>query len=93
MLREDELHIIDYILEKTDVRTNQNQFNKSRHEHRKYRHDDLIKFCTSCEHLWSKVAHWVDKSLLRIYPKDIVPKIGKEKKKCPMCEKLDRGKQ
>ena len=91
MHKDDELHIIDYILEKTDIRRYTPQLNQVRHEHRKYRHDDVIKLCNYCEHLWSPVPHWVDKSLFRIYPKDIIPKIGKKKKKCPKCEKLNRG--
>tara|TARA_R110000787_G_scaffold123099_4_gene234089 strand:+ start:179 stop:463 length:285 start_codon:yes stop_codon:yes gene_type:complete len=89
MLKEETLHIIDYILDKTNPKKNNPQMSRVRHEHRKKKHDDLIKICINCGHMWSKVPDWVDKSLLKIYPIGIIPKIGKKYKKCPLCSALE----
>jgi len=83
----EKIHIIEYILKMTDEN---NYYSKSfKHKksvHRKYKLDDVIKYCNMCKRTWSKVPDWVDKTMVRVYPKGIIPKIGKKNKYCPTCE-------
>jgi len=87
MENDENIHIIDYILRKTDSNNYHSiKFGHLKSPHRKYKIDDIIKYCKMCERTWSKVPDWVDKNMIRVYPKGIVPKIGKEVKKCPICK-------
>ena len=85
---DDTLHIIDYILLKTDPNDyNVKHFRYIRGSRKKYKLDDVIKYCESCNRTWSKVPEWVDKTQIRIYPKGNMPTIGKQRKKCAECNK------
>tara|TARA_R110000803_G_scaffold182690_4_gene245083 strand:- start:1546 stop:1827 length:282 start_codon:yes stop_codon:yes gene_type:complete len=92
MVKKNLVHIIDYILDKTNPNHTNVWLGKVRHEHRKYKLDDVIKYCKPCNHTWSKVPEWVDKNLFRIYPEGIVPIIGKKLQNCPICKEKKNGR-
>ena len=87
----DEEHIINWILEKTDFRSQRDRFNNKKRasgfDQRIHRMDNLIFYCHTCYYCWSKVPKWIDIVRWRKYPKEIMPTIGKKRKICPDCIK------
>ncbi len=87
---EDEKHIIDWILDKTDFRKQKQSFrNKKRasaFERRKHKMDNLIFYCSVCEYCWSNVPKYIDIVKWRKYPKNLMPTIGKKRKRCKNCK-------
>ncbi len=85
------MHIIDYILGATDPRKQNSSWKVQKKEYpyarRKIKLDDVIFYCKKCEHLWSEVSYWVDTRGWSKYPKNIIPTIGKRRKRCPICKK------
>lgn len=89
MPNEDE-HIINWILKKTDFKKQKEGFNTKKRasafDQRKHKMDNLIFYCIQCECCWSKVPKWVDVVRWRKYPKNLMPTIGKKRKICPGCK-------
>ena len=90
-MHKDEEHIIDWILERTDHHRQRNLFTNRKRANsfskRKVKLDNQIFLCLSCNHTWSKVPRSTDSNGWRLYPKGNIPTIGKDRKKCPHCNK------
>ncbi len=54
---------------------------------RKHVVDKSIKACMKCGLTWEKVNKRVYQVSHFYYPLGVIPRIGKEKKTCPRCEK------
>lgn len=87
------LHIINYILNRTDPNSANTWSDKINDIHRKYKVDDIIKLCNICKKTWSRVPDWIDSYKYRRYPKGHVPTIGKKIKICPICKEEQNGKK
>ena len=54
--------------------------------YRKERIDDVLFFCKKCNHIWSRVAAYIDSSRWRKYPEGNIPTYGKKRKLCLDCK-------
>ena len=80
----DDDHIIDYILEKTEnVKSRNHYYNKKLNK--KNFIDEKLFYCKNCKTCWSYVHEFIDKSKFSVYPKGIIPTLGKQRKECPDC--------
>ena len=83
-------HIIDWIIERTSYRSQNNHFNSKKrannYENRKVKLDNQIFLCTKCNQTWTKVPKNIDTRGWRIYPKGNIPTIGKARKICLNCD-------
>jgi 6-pyruvoyltetrahydropterin/6-carboxytetrahydropterin synthase len=90
-MSKDKEHIIDYILEKTDIKKDHSSWKKQKssksYDSRKIKIDDVIHYCKICKKTWSNVAYWVDTRQWTKYPKNNIPTIGKNRKQCKQCKK------
>ena len=91
-MAKDEEHIIDWILDKTDFKVQRERYRDKKRaakfDNRKRKMDNIICYCTICNCCWSKVPQWVDVAKWRKYPEELMPTIGKKRKKCPECENV-----
>ena len=81
-----EKHIIDWILDKTQIDDEKIVEKKSAYDIRKIKIDDTIYYCEECKHCWSKVPVYVERMRFKIYPKGNIPTIGKKRKRCMICQ-------
>jgi hypothetical protein len=91
-MNDEDEHIINWILDKTDFRNQKEKYNAKKRasafDQRKHRIDNVIFFCKKCENCWSKVPKWVDIVRWRKYPSGLIPTIGKKRKYCPGCKNV-----
>tara|TARA_R110002020_G_scaffold43981_5_gene127141 strand:- start:181 stop:450 length:270 start_codon:yes stop_codon:yes gene_type:complete len=89
-MSKDEEHIIDWILDKTDFKTQKERFRDkkraSQFDNRKHKIDNMIYYCEKCKCCWSNVPKYVDVIKWRKYPGGVMPTIGKKRKSCPNCK-------
>ena len=89
-MSKDEEHIIDWILEKTNFKTQKERYRDKKRaaqfDNRKRKIDNMIHYCELCDCCWSKVPQWVDVVRWRKYPSGLMPTIGKKRKYCPGCK-------
>tara|TARA_R100000808_G_C2058895_1_gene91196 strand:- start:321 stop:590 length:270 start_codon:yes stop_codon:yes gene_type:complete len=85
-----EVHIVDWILDKTNFQKQKEHYNvkkrASSFDNRKIKFDDMIYLCKKCDHTWSAVPKWIDASKWRSYPLGNIPTLGKKRKTCPGCK-------
>lgn len=81
----DEMHIIDYCLEKQTPKTNKNMQKVNNHQGRKYPFDadKRVKFCPECKTIWEFAN--LNKSNGKIFRYDEIPKRGKKIELCGDC--------
>lgn len=88
MFKEDEPHIIDYILDKTDPNKRSLQVIVSKRQSKtSITSNKEMRYCGVCQCVWNGVPNWIDVSLVRVYPKGAIPRFGKKKEMCPRCQK------
>jgi hypothetical protein len=56
---------------------------------RKFIVDKHIKICKKCDRVWEKLNKRIHNITYTVYPKGVIPRIGKGHKTCPRCE--ERG--
>lgn len=54
---------------------------------RKFIVDQNIKICEQCDRLWEKLNKRIHTIPHTFYPPGVIPRIGKGRKICPLCEK------
>tara|TARA_R110002020_G_scaffold357467_3_gene569835 strand:- start:5990 stop:6259 length:270 start_codon:yes stop_codon:yes gene_type:complete len=84
-----EKSIIEWILDVTESRKVETaigvQRKSNKYERLHHRIDDMLFYCEGCNRVWQKNRKMMSKKW-ESYPSSHIPKIGKQKKKCPNCK-------
>ena len=81
--------MIEYILENTENRKVDMAVKvvrkSNKYERLHHRIDDQLNYCKQCNRIWQQNRKMMSKKW-ESYPSDHIPKIGKQKRKCPSCK-------